>query len=68
MAVEISVAILTDFGLGHLLHYGQEVNAINQVVGVLLVIIAIGLLTGKALFVPWERFLRRRWGTGMRLA
>jgi NitT/TauT family transport system permease protein len=64
MAAEIYVTILTGFGLGHLLHYGRELNAMDQVVGVMLVIVLIGLLTDKIVFSPWERFLHRRWGTG----
>jgi NitT/TauT family transport system permease protein len=64
MAAEIYVTILTGFGLGHLLHYGRELNAMDQVIGVMVVIIVIGLLADKILFSPWERFLHRRWGTG----
>jgi NitT/TauT family transport system permease protein len=63
MAAEIYVTILTGFGLGHLLHYGRELNAMDQVIGVMLVIVLIGLLADKVLFSPWERFLHRRWGT-----
>jgi NitT/TauT family transport system permease protein len=63
MGAEIYVTILTGFGLGHLLHYGRELNAMDQVIGVMLVIIAIGLLADKILFSPWEKFLYRRWGT-----
>jgi NitT/TauT family transport system permease protein len=63
MAAEIYVTILTGFGLGHLLHYGRELNAMEQVVAVMLVIVLIGLLADKALFSPWEKFLHRRWGT-----
>jgi NitT/TauT family transport system permease protein len=62
MAAEIYVTVLTGFGLGHLLHYGRELNAMDQVIGIMLVIVAIGLLADKLLFAPWERFLRRRWG------
>lgn len=64
MAAEIYVTILTGFGLGHLLHYGRELNAMDQVIGIMLVIVLIGLLADKILFSPWERFLHRRWGTG----
>jgi len=60
MAAEIYVTILTGFGLGHLLHYGRELNAMDQVIGVML----IGLLADKILFSPWERFLHKCWGTG----
>jgi sulfonate transport system permease protein len=63
MAAEIYVTILTGFGLGHLLHYGRELNAMEQVIGVMLVIVVIGLAADRVLFSPWERFLHRRWGT-----
>lgn len=63
MAAEIYVTILTGFGLGQLLHYGRELQAMDQVIGVMLVIIAIGLLADKLIFAPWEAFLHRRWGT-----
>ncbi|HTZ19386.1 MAG TPA: ABC transporter permease [Opitutaceae bacterium] len=63
MAAEIYVTILSGFGLGHLLHYGRELNAMEQVIGIMLVIINIGLLADKVLFSPWERYLHRRWGT-----
>ena len=63
MAAEIFVTILTGFGLGHLLHYGRELSAMDQVIGVMIVIVLIGLLADKVLFSPWEQFLHRRWGT-----
>ena len=63
MAAEIFVTILTGFGLGQLLHYGRELNAMDQVIGVMLVIVLIGLAVDKTLFAPIERFLHRRWGT-----
>lgn len=63
MAAEIYVTLLTGYGLGHLLHFGRELNAMDQVIGVMLVIVLIGLLTDKLLFSPWERFLHKRWGT-----
>jgi NitT/TauT family transport system permease protein len=63
MAAEIYVTILTGFGLGHLLHYGRELNAMDQVIGVMLVIVIIGLTVDKTLFAPIEQFLHRRWGT-----
>jgi NitT/TauT family transport system permease protein len=66
MAAEIFVTILTGFGLGHLLHYGRELSAMDQVIGVMVVIVLIGLLADKILFSPWERFLHRRWGTGLK--
>lgn len=63
MAAEIFVTILTGFGLGHLLHYGRELNAMDQVIGIMLVIVVIGLAVDKTLFAPIEQFLHRRWGT-----
>jgi NitT/TauT family transport system permease protein len=66
MAAEIFVTILTGFGLGHLLHYGRELSAMDQVIGVMVVIVVIGLVADKVLFSPWERFLHRRWGTGLK--
>lgn len=65
MAAEIFVTILTGFGLGHLLKYGRELSAMDQVIGVMVVIVIIGLIADKILFSPWERFLHRRWGTGL---
>src|SRR5215469_11101135 len=68
MAAEIFVTILTGFGSGQLLHYGRELNAMELVIGIMIVIVAIGLLADKVLFVPWERFLHRRWGTDRAMA
>jgi NitT/TauT family transport system permease protein len=63
MAAEIFVTILTGFGLGQLLHYGRELSAMEQVIGIMIVIIVIGLLADKIFFSPIEKFLHRRWGT-----
>jgi NitT/TauT family transport system permease protein len=65
MAAEIFVTILTGFGLGHLLHYGRELNAMDQVIGTMAIIVVIGLLADRIVFSPWERFLHRRWGTNL---
>ena len=62
MAAEIYVTVLTGFGLGHLLHYGRELQAMDQVAGIMLVILIVGFVADKLLFSPWETFLRRRWG------
>ena len=51
-------------GLGHLLRYGRELNAMEQVIGI--VIVLIGLLAGRLLVSPWERFLLRRRGTNVK--
>ncbi|MEI8233699.1 MAG: ABC transporter permease [Verrucomicrobiota bacterium] len=64
MAAEIFVTILTGFGLGQLLHFGRELNAMDQVIGIMFAIVLIGLLADKIFFSPVEHFLHRRWGTG----
>jgi NitT/TauT family transport system permease protein len=64
MAAEIFVTILTGSGLGQLLHYGRELLAMDQVLGVMFVIVAVGLLVDRLVFAPVERFLHTRWGTG----
>jgi NitT/TauT family transport system permease protein len=63
MAAEIYVTIISGYGLGHLLHYGRELSAMDQVLGIMLVITAIGLLADRVFFSPWEKFIHRRWGT-----
>jgi NitT/TauT family transport system permease protein len=63
MAAEIFVTILTGFGLGQLLHFGREQQAMEQVIGIMVVIVVIGLLADKIFFSPIERFLHHRWGT-----
>ncbi len=63
MAAEIYITIITGFGLGHLLHYGRELHAMDAVLGIMIVIIVIGLLTDRLLFWPMESFVHRRWGT-----
>lgn len=65
MAAEIYVTILTGFGLGHLLHYARELHSMDAVFGIMIVIIAIGLLVEKILFSPLEKFLHERWGTAL---
>lgn len=64
MAAEIFVSILTGFGLGQLLHFGREQQAMEQVIGIMVIIVVIGLLADKIFFSPIEQFLHRRWGTG----
>src|SRR2546423_2567314 len=64
MAAEIFVTILTGFGLGQLLHFGREQQAMEQVIGIMVIIVIIGLLADKIFFSPIEQFLHRRWGTG----
>ncbi|MDR0882747.1 MAG: ABC transporter permease subunit [Candidatus Adiutrix sp.] len=62
MAAEIYVTIIKRFGLGQLLHFGRELNAMDQVMAVMVVIIAVGLLTDRIIFRPLETYLRRTRG------
>ncbi len=62
MAAEIYVTIIKRFGLGQLLHFGRELNAMDQVVAVMIVIIAVGLAADRLVFIPVERRLRRTRG------
>lgn len=64
MAAEIYVAVVSGFGIGQHLHYGRELQRMDQVIGVMFIIILIGLLADKLLFSPVESWLHRRWGTG----
>lgn len=64
MAAEIYISVITGFGLGHLLHFGRELHAMDVVIGVMLVIVVIGIAMDKALFSPLEAYLHKRWGTG----
>jgi NitT/TauT family transport system permease protein len=62
MAAEIYVSVRTGFGLGHLLHFGRELNRMDTVIGVMFIIVCIGLIADKILFSPVEKFLHHRWG------
>jgi NitT/TauT family transport system permease protein len=54
--------LYVSMGLGQLLTMGRELNDMAQVIAVMLVIIALGLLVDRAVFVPVERRVRERWG------
>jgi NitT/TauT family transport system permease protein len=49
-------------GLGQLLQVGRELNDINQVVAVMLVIMCIGFLVERLVFLSVEEDIRRKWG------
>jgi sulfonate transport system permease protein len=63
MAAEVYITVLTGFGLGHVLHYSRELQAMDGVFAIMILIIFIGLVSDRLLFVPAERFIRVRWGT-----
>lgn len=62
MAAEIFVVILSGYGLGSMLHDGRELLRMEQVVGVMGVVMLVGLLADVAIFGPAERWLRRSRG------
>ncbi len=49
-------------GLGYALTIGRDLHDMNQVVAVMIIIIAIGLLIDKLIFGKLERKIRYRWG------
>lgn len=58
--------IFVSAGLGHLLQMGRELHDMAQVVAVMLMITAIGLLFDQLLFAQLERKMRNQWGTVLR--
>ncbi len=62
MAAEIYVTVLDRLGLGQLLHYGRELQAMDQAMGVMLTIIVLGVAVDKLLFLPVERYLHNTRG------
>lgn len=56
--------LFVSLGLGHMLMMGRELADMSQVLSVMTVIIAIGLLTDTIVFGSLERYLRRQWGLG----
>jgi NitT/TauT family transport system permease protein len=59
MAAEL---LFVSLGLGQLLMVGRELNDIAQVMAVMLVIIALGLIVDNLVFGRLERRMRRVWG------
>ncbi|HQV69604.1 MAG TPA: ABC transporter permease [Thermoflexales bacterium] len=59
MAAEL---LYVSIGLGHLLTMGRELNDMSQVIAVMLVIIALGLLVDRLVFGKIEASARERWG------
>ncbi len=54
--------IKSSIGLGYLLHMGRELNDIAQVVGIMLLTIAVGLLIDRFVFGKIEHRIRLHWG------
>ncbi|MFM7320473.1 MAG: ABC transporter permease [Armatimonadota bacterium] len=49
-------------GVGHLLNTGRDLNDMAMVLGMILVILVLGLVVDRLLFLPIERLVARRWG------
>jgi NitT/TauT family transport system permease protein len=62
MAAEIVFVVAGDFGIGHLLNVGRELNDMSLVIAIMLVIVAIGLAFDLLVFGRLEAWVRERWG------
>ncbi len=54
--------IFVSLGLGHLLMMGRDLNDVNQVVAVMVLIVAIGFVVDRLIFERFENRLRHKWG------
>lgn len=52
-------------GLGQILMMGRDLTDISQLMAIMLVIIALGLIVEKMIFGKVERMIRNRWGIGI---
>lgn len=59
MAGEI---LFVSLGLGHLLNMGRELNDMSQVIAVMIVIVAIGIVMEMMVFGTAEKKIRTLWG------
>ena len=62
MSAEIYISAISGLGLGQLLHYGREIQAMDQVVSIIFILTLIGLFIEHYLFLPIERLIEKRWG------
>ncbi len=56
--------LFVSLGLGHMLMMGRELSDMSQVLSVMAVIVALGLLADNMVFGSLERLVRRQWGLG----
>jgi NitT/TauT family transport system permease protein len=54
--------LFVSLGLGHLLMMGRELNDLSQVMAVMGLILAIGIMVDRLLFGNLEKRVRERWG------
>ena len=62
LSAEIYISTVNGLGLGQLLHYGREMQAMDQVVSIIFILIIIGLFIERYMFVPIENYIVKRWG------
>lgn len=62
MSAEIYISAISGLGLGQLLHYGREMQAMDQVVSIIFILTLIGLFIEYYLFSPIEKLIEKRWG------
>jgi NitT/TauT family transport system permease protein len=48
--------------LGNLLQAGRDLNDAAQVMAVMVMIVIVGVSIDQAIFAPFERRVRERWG------
>jgi NitT/TauT family transport system permease protein len=56
--------LFVSLGLGHMLMMGRELSDMSQVLSVMVVIVALGLVADNMVFGSLERLVRRQWGLG----
>ncbi len=54
--------LYVSLSLGHLLSVGRDLNDVSQVVAIMGVIVAIGMLVDRILFARLDGWVRERWG------
>lgn len=54
--------LFVSLGLGHLLMMGRDLNDMSQVIAVMGLIMLLGYLVDRTIFVTLHRRVRRRWG------
>jgi NitT/TauT family transport system permease protein len=62
MAAEVFVTITGEFGIGHLLNLGRDLNDMGLVIAIMIVIVAIGVAFDVLVFGRLEAWVRERWG------
>lgn len=58
--------LFVSMSLGHLLSVGRDLNDVSQVVAIMLVIVALGMLMDRLVFGQLERWVNERWGLASR--